>query len=386
MGGSSAAAGLWQSFAPPSVDPSRLTIVDTSHPDTISASNFGGVNVIASSKSGSTVETVALLAWALAHGLEARDLSVITDPGTPLAQLAHSMGSKVFFGDPETGGRFGCLSAFGIVPALAMGWTPIDLIDSVGSPTVGVDEFEHWFERGAALQPSDASAPWFPLAGAPVGGTSEMWLEQLVAETTGKDGLGLVPIVTTSSTIRRRDVTSGRDGFGWMVSVSALAWRLGVDPFDQPDVEITKRLTFGELERPTSWSSRTSLTTEERHWLSDSRYVALQVFGPLKIEQEVDDVRQRLGGSFPTVTAGLGPRFLHSTGQLHKGGPAGVVALQVVLRPTSTPERISGRRYSFHDLVVAQARADAHALRAAGRTVIELHLDQLSELCTVLGV
>ena len=172
----------------------------------------------------------------------------------------------------------------------------------------------------------------------------------------------------------------GRDIYRWHVTVSAMAWALGVDPFNQPDVQGAKENLFAELAHPGTSVESLSVDADLLEAATAADYVALQVFGPLSIDREIELLRQTLSRRFQHVTGSLGPRFLHSCGQLQKGGPRGVVALQVIVEPTSEPQRISGRHYSFHDLHIAQARADAAALRAAGRKVIQLRVQHLDEV------
>ena len=118
--------------------------------------------------------------------------------------------------------------------------------------------------------------------------------------------------------------------------------------------------------------------------MGSARYVTLQVYAPLAAAPAVAALRARVEAALAPTTANLGPRYLHSTGQLHKGGPAGVVAVQVVVRPLSEPERIMGRGYSFHDLHRAQARADLDALVARGRAAGRIEVDDLDEAAAAL--
>ena len=382
MGGASSPAGMLAHLR----SSETLDVIDTSNPDTISSTDFTGVNVIAASKSGTTIETITTLAWALSHGLSPRDLTVITDPGTHLSQLAESLGAKVFYGDPECGGRFSALTAFGLVPAIAAGWDRAALVASSFVDGASPEEIDTWFAEGAHASMVRDGVGWFALSSAPRAMTSMLWLEQLVAESTGKLGRGVVPVVAAGGETGPSVDSAVRDIFATHVRVAAMAWALEVDPFNQPDVEMSKRHVYSELKSLTGPEPSTSVSSEEMTTLETADYVALQVFGPLDIETQLDAARERLEQRFSRVTAGLGPRFLHSTGQLHKGGPAGVGAVQVIVHPRSTPERISGRGYSFHDLHAAQARGDARALREAGRTVITLGVEQLDELGAIFGV
>jgi hypothetical protein len=383
MGGSSSTAGMLASAA----DVSRLGVLDTSNPDSIAAAPFGEVNVIASSKSGTTIETVASLAWALDNGLETRDLTVVTDPGTPLEELAGHLGAPCFHGDPATGGRFSALSAFALVPAFAAGWTPGALLETGLSRPPSATEFAEWFQAGVRLADEALDGVGFlELPSPPHTASASLWLEQLVAESTGKDGRGLIPVVGASPVALPDASSLVRDVHRWHVMTAAAAWRLDVDPFDQPDVDGAKRNVFVELARSVPWRAHAVVTPADLDRADRARYVTLQVFGPLELDAPLESLRRRLGARFGHVTAGLGPRFLHATGQLHKGGPPDVVAIQVQIRPRSEPRRIAGRHYSFHDLHAAQARGDARALREAGRHVIELRVETLEEVGVALGL
>ena len=176
-----------------------------------------------------------------------------------------------------------------------------------------------------------------------------------------------------------------RDIFAWHVRSAAMAWRLEVDPFNQPDVELSKANVFDELSQKIKWSAATKISSDDLVALEGAGYVSLQVYGELALDEEVEVLRRSLQGRFSRVTAALGPRFLHSTGQLHKGGPDSVVALQVSVRPTSAAARIPGRGFTFAQLHAAQARADARALRARGRRVVELRVESLDEVAEFFG-
>ena len=371
MGGVSSSAR----FFAQSRSSSTLSVIDTSNPDTVSSIDFRGMNVIASSKSGTTIETQTLLAHALAHGLDPRDLVVITDPGSSLEQLALSLGAAVFLGDPESSGRFSGLSPFGLIPALYAGWTPEGLREELSSCALTNDlvtravAFSHEIVRRGGV-----TGGFFELGADPTTSGAALWLEQLVAETTGKRGRGYVPVVAGPALDYRV-----RDIMFWHLVAAMLALWVGVDPFDQPDVESAKQDVFALLRGEVSWvEPRRDLAAMDAS-LAESTYVALQVYAPLSVSQDIAALRERVQSRFGTTTANLGPRSLHSTGQLHKGGPAGVVALQIVQRPLSAPVRIEGRRYSFHDLHMAQARSDISVMRGAGREIFQVIVDDLAE-------
>ena len=370
MGGSSSGGGLYADVKLSS----RLTILDTSHPDDITQTDFSSATVIAASKSGGTVETICSLAWALDHGLDVADLVVISDPGTALHELGQSLGAVVIDGDPLTGGRFSAFSAFGVVPALLSGWTATELLDlRRPGATEAITALEDGLRCGAAV---DAGAPQpYVLPGDPLLSYTSLWEEQLVAESTGKRGVGIVPLAGPTAPLPHEVLVHCWQRHWWTVGASV---GMGVDPFDQPDVEAAKRNVFTLLQ-PGAEPTAIPAYTSERN----ANYVTLQVFAPLASAPMVAALRDRLATPNRLVTAGIGPRFLHSTGQLHKGGPGSIQAVQVVVEPATEPRRIPGRRYSFHDLIRAQADADALALHAAGRSVERVSLSSLDELASL---
>ncbi len=367
MGGSSSSARLYADARPGST----LVVLDTTNPDTVAATDFSGATVIASSKSGRTIETQTLLARALSADVDPADVVVVTDPGTVFEELGHSLGAHVELGDPATGGRFSGLSPFGLIPALYAGWTP----DELRAELAGADDtatVEEAARRAAAILEVDGST--LGLGADPATSGGALWLDQLVAETTGKDGRGVIPLVRDGG-FR----VAPRDQWGWQVTASLLARGLGVDPFDQPDVDSVKRDSFALLAPGAEWRDPGLSLDALRAAMVSARYVTLQVYAPLAAAPGVAALRARVEAAVGPTTANLGPRYLHSTGQLHKGGPSGVVAAQVVVRPRSEPERIMGRGYSFHDVHRAQARADLDALVARGRSAGLLEVEDLEE-------
>lgn len=404
-----------------------LAALDSTHPDAVRRALRDHppetTLFVVSSKSGTTVETLSLFRtfWAAAATLPAagRHFVAITDPGTSLEALARDRGfRRTFAGDPEVGGRFSALSAFGLVPAAAAGL-------DVGALLAGAAEvdLEDALTLGAALgelalggcdkltfETDDALAP-FPL-----------WLEQLVAESSGKRGRGIVPVAgeprrapsaygadrlfaalaVGGESARGRaealeaggrpvvsSVLSGRGALGaemlrWEAATAAACAVLEVNPFDQPDVESAKRRAREALQGVGESAPAHRVEAEARvvaaavaEWLPpapEGRYVALQAFlDPVPERQALlDGVRAALGAAGWTTTAGFGPRYLHSTGQLHKGGPEGGWFVQLTDAPADLEIPEGGG--SFARLIAAQAAGDAAALEEAGRDVLRLEL------------
>ena len=374
MGGSAACAGMLLEAHRNEM----VTILDTSFPDVLYEQSFEDVNVVVSSKSGGTIETVCALAHALSNGLEARDLTVITDSGTGLDELGQSLGCTVIHGDRATGGRFAALSVFGLVPALLAGLRPRQLEEWPISDEVWIDAFERGF---AALSGGD-DVPTVTLRDDPLTSWAAMWEEQLIAESTGKDGRGVIPLAGS-----RNDGESIQETHARVVGMCVA---LGVDPFGQPDVERSKQQTFGVLrEDGVSVDSEFESIDQAIVRLAGvaRRPIAVEVFGPstTKFIEPLRRWRDDTRGSGAIPMAGFGPRYLHSTGQLLKGGPQSTTLVQVAVRPSSAPRRISGRSYSFHDLVAAQRIGDRRAMKALGREVVSVIVDDEHQLASFLN-
>jgi hypothetical protein len=378
IGGSSSAARLYADWR----HEGSLRVIDTSHPDSVAKLEFHDTTVIASSKSGVTLETQALLAHALAHGLSPEDLVIITDPGTTLAEFGESLGALVVLGDPHTGGRYASLSPFGLVPALYAGWSPEELREELGGCYVTDDLVARAVDDATDLADAlEEGAAFFSLGADPITSGGARWLEQLVAESTGKAGRGFIPVVSGPVALYRPS-----DVQYYHLLAAMLAWQLGVDPFNQPDVEFAKKEVFTLLDGPVSWEGASYDDAELEKALANTSYVALQAYAPLESANELAGLRVDVECEYGPTTANLGPRYLHSTGQLHKGGPTSVVGLQIIQRPHVAPQRIQGRSYSFHDLHMAQANADYRAMAAAQRPVYQIMVDDVAEARSVLGL
>ena len=403
--------------------------------------------IVVSSKSGSTVETDsqrrAFEAAFAAAGIDpASRVVVVTDPGSPLEQASLAAGYRaVFRSDPNVGGRFSALSAFGIVPSGLAGADVSALLDEAG---VVADLLADDGEGNPAL-----------VLGAVLGGTRPLrdkvvfvdegcgivgfadWAEQLVAESTGKDGTGLLPVVVEEPSapeivsaaddalvvrlVPVQDAAEVADeaeagaapdgGSGAEVTVSGplgaqfLLWEyatavagrlLGINPFDQPDVERAKKAARGLLDAqpvpapadlvdgvveirgtPGLLDGVTDLPGALEALLarlSPNGYVGVMAYLDREHDAEVAALRPALAAhSGRPVTFGWGPRFLHSTGQFHKGGPACGVYLQVTGEPGADLP-VPGRPFTFGQLISAQAAGDAQVLAEGGRPVLRLHL------------
>ncbi|GAA1932095.1 glucose-6-phosphate isomerase [Microbacterium aoyamense] len=420
-----------------------LVILDSTAPGQVLAAldgdaESGGLEqtvLVVSSKSGSTVETDSAK-----RTFEAafRDLGinplerivVVTDPGSPLDVAARADGYRVFNADPTVGGRYSALTAFGLVPTGLAGVDIGELLDEADATLLEV-----------AIDSPDN--PALVLAAAIAGGSPRRdklglitdgthivglpdWIEQLVAESTGKDGTGILPVVLLSVSpeleakpadlqiVRLVDeanrfhlfehhegevLVSGSLGaqlIVWEYATAIAGRMLGIDPFDQPDVESAKIATRGLLDArpeptapaftvdgvevrvsdPELAASGTIAGVLDALWsrLDTDGYVSVQAYVDRLRLPQLQGLRELVAAdSGRPATFGWGPRFLHSTGQYHKGGPANGVFLQI-LEQTDVDLEIPGRPFTFGQLIQAQAAGDASVLADHGRPVVTLTL------------
>jgi hypothetical protein len=389
MGGSSLGPEVLRA----AVESDRLVVCDTTDPATIAGVPLEGSFFVVSSKSGSTLEPKALTAYFASLVPDGSRWAGVTDPDTALGQEAEERGwSRVFVNDPDIGGRYSVLSWFGLVPAALLG---IDIAAMCRAAT------EADVERAAGFGVMIADAQ---MAGrdkltirVPDGPYAAfgLWVEQLIAESLGKLGTGIVPVPTNDDEPgddrEQVTVTIGSveelaaEMYGWEVATAIAGSVLGLDPFDQPDVESAKVATRDALDHlPLPDSLPDGVVEVDAaglvDWLQGNTaagdYVALQAYLPFGQDDALDalrrQVRDALGGM--AVTAGYGPRFLHSTGQLHKGGPASCVSVQLVPAEPSAPLPVPGFGYDFGTLIAGQALGDLQALRDKGHRAVRVTL------------
>jgi glucose-6-phosphate isomerase len=368
-------------------------VLDTTHPEAIRrlerSVDLERTLFLASSKSGSTIETRSQLEyfWERTAGRGAQ-FAAITDPGSELDDLARERGFRaVFAGEPEIGGRYSALSMFGIVPAALMGVDVDRFLQVAAEMAIACheDEGNPGLELGFALGEGwqagrdkvciDESATGFGL-----------WAEQLLAESTGKQGKGLVPAPGESpdgpdrqharlNLVDRYDLAA--ELYRWEFATAVAGHVLGINPFDQPDVQAAKdktseMLATGEPELEPRGSLDELLAEAE----AGRDYVCIQAFVDPAREDELAPLLERAHETGCVVTKGLGPRYLHSTGQLHKGGPDTGLFVQVV-DETGDEIGIPGRDFGFGRLIRSQAAGDFGALEERGRRVIRIRLEEL---------
>ncbi len=400
----------------------ELFILDSTDPNYLAHAINGDLAstlVVVSSKSGSTIETSsARAAFASAFtkaGLAiAEHMVVVTDPDSPLDRDARAQGLSVINADPHVGGRFSALSAFGFVPSALAGVDVSLLLDAAS------DCKKSFLADGAAIidvawllttQTEQYLAFIDSHSGMP--GLSD-WIEQLVAESTGKSGVGRLPIAaedlegaaiggafTISFTQLGADLTVegelGEHFIFWEWLTALVGAALQIDPFNQPNVTEAKNATSALL---TEWGGHLPVFTPEHSEESveifgdgNSVMNALQSFvasvadgGYISIHaylDRLDDVRLEelrkilsLKTGHP-VTFGWGPRFLHSTGQFHKGGQQNGAFLQIT-GEVSCDFSIPGSNFGFKTLVMAQALGDNRALAQRKFPLLRLHLQDRS--------
>jgi transaldolase/glucose-6-phosphate isomerase len=447
MGGSSLASEvLWTTFGRSSGH-LALTVLDSTHPAAVRRVSERidprKTLFIVSSKSGTTLETLSLLEhfWALMEGTGGRrsdHFVAITDPDTPLARLATERGFRRTFDSPkDVGGRYSALSPFGLVPGALMGVDLPRFLDKV--PEMSKEEthkrgsdLARGIAIGAALgELAKAGRDKLAIIASSSVQSLPMWIEQLVAESLGKEGRGIVPIIDEPPVppemydddrffiaITVRGDESGieerlamireaghptaqitmdniydlaREFFTWEVAVAIAAIILGVNPFDQPDVRSSKDLTRKMLEGMSRDASLVkdvetyhveepeALREALSEWSSQRRpgdYVSIQAF--LQPLQEMTDRLQGIRHDLlldigSSTSLGYGPRFLHSSGQLHKGGPNTGLFLQLVDEVVDDVD-VPGAGHTFGELVRAAALGDYVALRGKGRRVLRVCL------------
>ncbi len=415
-----------------------ITVLDTTDPGQVSDALAGDLSrtvLVVSSKSGGTVETDSqrrtFAEVFAANGIDAASrMVVVTDPGTKLAELAAREGYRTTVeADPEVGGRYSALTAFGLVPSALAGVDVGQLLDeaAAAAPALQADSADNpAILLGAALAAAhNAGAEKVVLAdsGSGLVGFGD-WAEQLIAESTGKRGVGLLPVVVESidapgfvdhgsdATVvtvgpgagNAQIATEGTLGGQFLLweTAVALAGRLiGINPFDQPDVESAKQATRDLLAEAGSGAGPAadeapvlvdgSVEVRGGPWLGspgtlaeavqalvnaapDHGYIAVQAYLDRLDDASASVLRAEIAGRTNLQTTfGWGPRFLHSTGQYHKGGHQNGVFLQIT-GSVADDLAIPDQPFTFGQLQHAQAAGDAKVLADHGRPVLRVHL------------
>ena len=440
MGGSSLGPEVLRRVFGPAEGHPDLTVLDSTLPQVVrgvqSAIDPARTLFLVSSKSGSTIEPLSfykhfrdLLDRELGRERAGRAFAAITDPCTSLEEMARQHGfRRVFANPPDVGGRYSVLSYFGLVPAALLGVDLDLLLDRAGGmaarcgPSVPTGD-----NPGAALGAAigtmaAAGRDKLTLVASPGLAAFGLWVEQLLAESTGKEGRGVVPVVGEALSgpdryggdrlfvhLRLRgDGNAGADSaleaiegsghpvlrldlcdaydlggefFRWEFATAVAGAVLGINPFDQPDVQGAKDATDRMMQHYLAKGRLPAVDASDdlRALLEGARpgdYLAVTAYlpeGPA-VREAFDDLRRRVMDRYGiATTVGYGPRYLHSTGQLHKGGPNTALCLQVAADPEGDLP-VPGEPYSFAVLARSQALGDLQALGAARRRVVRASL------------
>jgi transaldolase/glucose-6-phosphate isomerase len=436
MGGSSLAPEVFQrTFGSRDGYPS-LTVLDSTHPAAVAAvaTDPATTLYVVASKSGTTIEPLSFLEffWAqTSHITETPGdhFVAITDPGSHLESMAAERDfRRTFIANPHVGGRYSALTHFGLVPAALIGADVLAMLAEAAPFQSSAAEGDAGFALGAALGHLTLAgrdkATFFTsdsLAAFPV------WVEQLIAESTGKEGTGILPVADeapgspavygndrvfvslTLSTDDHAELDAALDALAAAghpviriaidrpeqlaaemyraeVAVAMASSVLGIHPFNQPDVQaaktLAKRAMAGELdagsiaETPADGDGLSAALAGFLETANEGNYLAIQAF--IAATPEATEALQRIrhlvrDSVHMATTVGFGPRFLHSTGQFHKGGPDTGLFLQMINH--AAPDLpIPGAGYGFAALVGGQADGDFQALAASGRRVIRVCL------------
>jgi transaldolase/glucose-6-phosphate isomerase len=424
MGGSSLAPEVFSQTFGAADGALRLIVLDTTHPATIrritDELDLEHTLFIVASKSGTTTETLSHFAhfWSLTGRGE--QFVAITDTGTPLEQLAADHGFRATFRNPDDiGGRYSALSYFGLVPAALIGMDLNGLLDRA-------EEMECANDGCVAVADAPAALLGAVMGEAGLAGRDKItlvlpadvasfgsWVEQLIAESTGKEGKGIVPVVGEDlgppevygddrvfvaigehdgvdalaeaghPVVRLRydgPLQIGAEFFRWELATAIAGHILGINAFDQPNVAEAKAATKEILEQGAGedpgFDDLDAVLAEVRA----GDYVAIMAYLDRTevTEETLQGARMALRDRLHVATTlGFGPRFLHSTGQLHKGGPNRGVFVQVVDDDRNVDLEIPGQPYTFGTLIDAQALGDLRSLRAHDRRVARVTLDLL---------
>lgn len=414
-----------------------LVVLDSTDPSQVRSAvrELERTVVVVSSKSGSTVETDsqkrAFEAAFTAAGIDpVTRIVIVTDPGSPLDKAARETGYRVFNADPNVGGRYSALTAFGLVPSGLAGADIASLLASAKRADAelasdAVDNPALWLAACLVRTPAEIGfKDKFLVDSAELLGFGD-WVEQLVAESTGKEDLGTLPVVVSASApelakpasdvlvtrFANRDTQSedvtffgelGELFLLWEYATAIAGYLLGINPFDQPNVESAKVAARELLDSPAEVSDPdftdrgvaanaygfdlTAQTVDSAleqllSLANQSSYISIHAYLNREAYPQFEELRNLIAAKTSRpVTFGWGPRFLHSTGQYHKGGPKQGIFLQLTHEVENDLE-IEGRPFSFGTLIAAQAAGDARVLEANGLPVLSLKLSNpLSDL------
>jgi hypothetical protein len=409
----------------------RLQVLDSTHPDVVlevqESVDVEKTLFIVSSKSGGTIETLSHYRHFAALAAP-NQFVVVTDQGSPLERLAKDDGlRRCFLNQPDIGGRYSVLSLFGLVPAAVMGVSIEALLHRCQVAEQNCAHYDSsesnsglWLGAAAGELARRRRDKLTFLVSPPIESFG-LWVEQLIAESTGKHGRGILPVADeplgapdaygddrvfaylrnvdkpdealdgaieqlssagqpTLTLATHGAVDLGRIFFLAEFATAVAGWALEINPFDQPNVQEAKDNTKRVLDSGSVPEHPSAGDQELRELLGDARpphYVAIMGYLPPseELDAAVAELRAAIrAGTGAATTFGYGPRFLHSTGQLHKGGPPNGRFLQLVAEPQRDAD-IPGAGYSFGTLIAAQAAGDLETLRAHGLSAERIRLE-----------
>jgi len=425
MGGSSLAPEVFRRSTPPAEGALRLHVLDSTEPAAVTEV-AGRIDVastlfIVSSKSGGTIEPNALLTHFRGLQPDPRHFVAITDPDTSMAELAEREGfRRTFLSDPEIGGRYSALSPFGIVPAALAGVDVAAVLEGaqVAAENCELPEGNAGLWLGATLgELAVQGRDKLTFVVDPPLASFGLWAEQLVAESTGKQGRGILPIAEEPLVdagaygadrvfLHLRDANApdprhaeaiaalaaaghptltvtghGADDLGRIFFFAEFAtavagWALELNPFDQPNVQEAKDNTNRVLADGAPSGTDDGDLGALLEGLASPGYLAIMGYLPYDdaVDEAVAKLRAAVVARYGVATTwGYGPRFLHSTGQFHKGGPAVGRFLQFVHDGDADAE-VPGQPYSFRTLIAAQADGDLQTLRQHDLPAVRVRL------------
>lgn len=462
MGGSSLAPEVYmKTFGSAVEDGLPLIVLDSTNPDQVRAVHAGLADLahtlfLVSSKSGGTLETLSFFKYFYDQVARVKDnpgenFVALTDPGSTLEQLATNKNfRRIFSTPPEVGGRYSALTYFGLVPAALIGVNLARLLrrantmaDACRNSALHNPGLHLGAVMGELALAGRDKVTFFTSPGVSAFG---MWVEQLIAESLGKRGLGIVPVVDEEITepafysddrlfvflrmagennleldgrvnvleaaghpvitVKMDELEDlGQEFFRWEMATAAAGAVLKINPFDQPNVESAKakaRELMLEFERSGALPVETptldyddidaygpamgaTVTEALKAFLTNFRpgdYIAIMAYLPYgpEIDSALNELRLRLRtGLRAATTLGYGPRFLHSTGQLHKGDANKGLFIQITHTPAADLE-IPGEKYTFATLLAAQAQGDYNALEENHRRLIRFHIEAGQDL------
>jgi glucose-6-phosphate isomerase len=396
----------------------ELFVLDSTDPVYIHHALAGDLRetvVVVGSKSGSTIETASQRAL-LAEAFRTLNLNpvdhmvIVTDPDSPLDKSARADGYTVVNADPKVGGRFSALTAFGLVPAALIGVDASVLLDAASDAKAQIVSSDVAIDIAYLISSAGQYLTYCDSDYAP--GLSD-WIEQLVAESTGKNEVGRLPVVIENATAAaggdafsiafngRADLVIdgelGEQFFLWEWVTALVGAALEIDPFNQPNVTEAKEATSvllaewnGVLPEFTAdavdgaveiFGTGSDLSEALRNFINEiptGGYVAVMAYLDRSGDRDLAKLREIIARkSNRPVTFGWGPRFLHSTGQFHKGGQQNGAFLQIT-GVTNGDVVIPGQSFGFKTLIMAQALGDLRALAKRKYPLLRLHLSDRS--------